>query len=148
MKDHYATLGVAVNSTASEIRKAYRRLALKHHPDRNAGDRGAERRFKEIAEAYDILSDSAKRAKYDAERAGAPRPTVPLRPEGTPVPDFVARARERRKAGATFETGPMQAGRTYDLRGGFRPGPVPLRPGPVDLRSMPQVPLWVKKPKT
>lgn len=64
-KDYYQTLGVSKNATEKEIKQAYRRLARKHHPDVNPGDRGAEVRFKEINEAYAVLSDPEKRRKYD-----------------------------------------------------------------------------------
>lgn len=63
--DHYETLGVARTATAEEIKKAYRRLAREHHPDANQGDVAAETRFKEIALAYEVLSDPDKRAHYD-----------------------------------------------------------------------------------
>lgn len=136
MMDHYSTLVVSRIASSSEIRKAYRKLALKWHPDRNAGDRSAESRFKEISEAYDILSNASKRAKYDALHATAPRPAAPLRPGGMPVPDFVARAQARRKAGTNFQTGPVVV-----VRGVWSTGP-------VQLKDMPQVPLFVKKLRT
>lgn len=63
--DYYELLGVAKNATTDEIRKAYRNLALKYHPDRNPGDKEAEKKFKEISQAYDVLSDAEKRKKYD-----------------------------------------------------------------------------------
>ncbi|MCX7946220.1 MAG: molecular chaperone DnaJ [Hydrogenophilus sp.] len=63
--DLYAVLGVSRDATADEIKKAYRRLAMKYHPDRNPGDKAAEEKFKEIQRAYDILSDEQKRAAYD-----------------------------------------------------------------------------------
>jgi molecular chaperone DnaJ len=65
-KDYYAVLGVKKTATADEIRKAFRKLARKHHPDVNPGDKKAEERFKEISEANDILSDEKKRKVYDA----------------------------------------------------------------------------------
>src|SRR5690554_833976 len=64
-KDYYSVLGVDKKATQEEIKKAYRKLALKHHPDKNPGDKTAEDRFKEIAEANDVLSDPEKRKKYD-----------------------------------------------------------------------------------
>ncbi len=64
-RDYYKILGVDKNASAEEIKKAYRKLALKYHPDRNKGDPKAEERFKEISEAYAVLSDKEKRAQYD-----------------------------------------------------------------------------------
>jgi curved DNA-binding protein len=65
MKDYYTLLGVGKNATAEEIKKAYRQLALKYHPDRNKGNKEAEEHFKEINEAYAVLSDQEKRRQYD-----------------------------------------------------------------------------------
>jgi DnaJ-class molecular chaperone len=64
-KDYYAVLGVPKTATAAEIKKAYRKLARDSHPDRNEGNKSAERRFKEINEAHEVLADAAKRAQYD-----------------------------------------------------------------------------------
>ena len=64
-RDYYEILGVSRDAGADEIKKAYRRLAMQHHPDRNPGDRHAEERFKEASEAYQILSDAERRAQYD-----------------------------------------------------------------------------------
>jgi curved DNA-binding protein len=64
-KDYYKILGVERNAGEDDIRKAYRKLAMKYHPDRNPNDKQAEERFKEINEAYQVLSDSKKRAHYD-----------------------------------------------------------------------------------
>ena len=63
--DFYAVLGVARDSEEGDIKKAYRKLAMEHHPDRNNGDKAAEEKFKEIAEAYEVLRDPEKRAAYD-----------------------------------------------------------------------------------
>jgi curved DNA-binding protein len=63
--DYYKLLGVSKNATETEVKKAYRKLALQHHPDRNPGDKGAEEKFKKINEAYAVLSDKEKRAQYD-----------------------------------------------------------------------------------
>ncbi len=64
-RDYYDILGVKRDASPDEIKKAYRQLALKNHPDKNPGDHEAERRFKEAAEAYEVLSDQAKRQRYD-----------------------------------------------------------------------------------
>src|SRR5438067_4869642 len=64
-KDYYEALGVARAADADEIRKSYRRLARKYHPDLNPGDKAAEERFKSVQEAYDVLSDQKKRQMYD-----------------------------------------------------------------------------------
>lgn len=64
-RDFYEILGVSKSATADEIKKAYRKVAMQFHPDRNPGDKAAEEKFKEAAEAYEVLSDEQKRAKYD-----------------------------------------------------------------------------------
>jgi DnaJ-class molecular chaperone len=71
--DYYAVLGVGPQATEDEIRRAYRRLALQWHPDRNAGDRRAEERFKQISEAYAVLIAPDKRSAYDTARQGGVR---------------------------------------------------------------------------
>src|ERR1700745_2894057 len=64
-RDYYEILGVSKSSSADEIKKAYRKVAMQYHPDRNVGDKEAEEKFKEAAEAYEVLSDDDKRARYD-----------------------------------------------------------------------------------
>jgi len=64
-QDYYKVLGIGRSASEEEIRKAYRRLARKHHPDLNPGDKAAEDRFKKVQEAYDILSDPKKKQMYD-----------------------------------------------------------------------------------
>ncbi|HSO26539.1 MAG TPA: J domain-containing protein [Anaerolineales bacterium] len=80
-KDYYKILGVESQASAEEIKRAYRKLALQYHPDRNPGDSAAEEKFKEVNEAYQVLSDAEKRARYDQlgdsyssfqQRGGAP----------------------------------------------------------------------------
>src|SRR5919112_4776496 len=64
-RDYYEVLGVNKSAAADEIKKAYRKVAMQYHPDRNPGDKQAEEKFKEAAEAYEVLSDGDKKAKYD-----------------------------------------------------------------------------------
>src|ERR1041384_6603138 len=64
-RDYYEVLGVGKNASTDEIKKAYRKVAMQHHPDRNPGDKASEEKFKEAAEAYEILSDHDKKSQYD-----------------------------------------------------------------------------------
>src|SRR6476659_359284 len=72
-RDYYAVLGLERDADASDIKRAYRRLAMDHHPDRNPGDHAAEERFKELAEAYQVLSDPEKRELYDRSGHAGPQ---------------------------------------------------------------------------
>ena len=64
-RDYYEVLGVAKSADKNELKKAYRKLAVQYHPDKNPGDKAAEEKFKEAAEAYEVLTDADKRARYD-----------------------------------------------------------------------------------
>src|ERR1700694_1004673 len=80
--DYYKTLGVDKKASAEEIKKAYRKLARRYHPDRNPGDKAAEDRFKEISQAHDVLGDPEKRKQYD--RGSGPFAGGGSRPGGFP----------------------------------------------------------------
>src|ERR1700758_3979939 len=75
-RDYYEVLGVGKTSTPDDVKKAYRKLAIQFHPDKNPGDKKAEERFKELSEAYEVLSDPQKKQMYDqfghAANAGGP----------------------------------------------------------------------------
>src|SRR5215468_10823283 len=73
-RDHYEVLGVAKNASEADVKKAYRKLARQYHPDRNPGDKTAAAKFKEVQDAYDVLSDKSKRAQYDQFGFAGPGP--------------------------------------------------------------------------
>ena len=73
-RDYYEILGVGRSASDAEIKKAYRRLARKHHPDLNPNDKAAEAKFKEISAAYEVLSDPKKKARYDQFGFAGERP--------------------------------------------------------------------------
>jgi molecular chaperone DnaJ len=122
-EDYYQTLGVERGANPDDIRKAYRKLARKHHPDLNPGDKAAEERFKKVQEAYDILSDDKKRQMYD--QYGFYSDTMPPPPgtgAGRPGPgmgfegfDFSEYARQQQNGGA-----PQEEPQFEGFGGGFR----------------------------
>jgi len=123
-KDYYKALGVPKDASAAEIKKSYRKLARKYHPDANKGSAGSEERFKEISEAYDVLSDGARRKEYDEARSlfggGFRMPPGNGRP-GAPGPGGL-----RFDLGDLFAQGAPagagSAGGLGDLLGGFLGG--------------------------
>ncbi len=90
--NYYAILGVSLQASQEDIKKAYRKLALQFHPDRNRGDRQAEQKIREVNAAYEILGDPEARKTYDRLRLGYVEPMVPrgdTEPEETPSPSMV-----------------------------------------------------------
>lgn len=116
--DYYAALEVDRTATPEQIRSAYRRLARRHHPDVNPGNKAAEARFKEISAAYDVLSDAEKRAKYD-ERENARRHNATTADAADP---FAGSPRQR--AGTTSTT--VELDFVIALRGGEIEVPLPV----------------------
>lgn len=104
-RDYYEVLGVAKNATPEEIKKAYRKLAIKYHPDRNPGDKAAEEKFKEAAEAYDVLSNETKRQRYDQFGHN-------MGPQGFPGGDFST-------GGMSMEDIFTQFGEIFGMGSGF-----------------------------
>src|SRR6185312_7988490 len=90
MRDPYEVLGVAKGASEADIKKAFRALAKKHHPDKHAGDAGAQKKFQEISAAYDILGDKDKRAQFDSGAIG---------------PDGNAKGFDPRQGGGGFRQG-------------------------------------------
>jgi DnaJ-class molecular chaperone len=120
-RDYYEVLGVARDASAEEIKKAYRKLARKHHPDVNPGDKSAEARFKEAQQAYDVLSDAEKRSLYDRF--------------GTAAFEGMAAAGPRPGA-AEWTVPPGGAGFTFDFSEFFGPGGAAgAGPGPAGAQQ-------------
>jgi molecular chaperone DnaJ len=123
-RDLYEVLGVKKDASPEEIKKSYRQLALKYHPDRNPGDQDADRRFKEAAEAYEVLSDRDKRARYDRYgHAGL---------EGAAVHDFQS-ADDIMSAFSDIFGGGLFGDLFGERRRGPRPGPDLLMKLEIDL---------------
>ena len=118
-RDYYEVLGVGRNADAEEIKAAYRKAALRHHPDKNPGDAASEERFKEAAEAYAVLSDPDKRARYDrfGRRGGARR-----------------RRRARLRPDASSSTSPTSSATSSGFGGEIRARRAAQRRGPEGRR--------------
>lgn len=133
-KDYYKALGVAKEASQAEIKKAYRKLARQHHPDANAADAKAEERFKEVSEAYDVLSDATKRKEYDEARAlfgsggfRVPRGASPGGGAGFDINDLIG-SMGSRGAGASGGLGDILGGLFGGTRNaGTRPGSMPRK---------------------
>lgn len=136
MKDFYHVLGVARNATAEDVRKAYRKLALRLHPDRNPGNKEAERKFKEASEAFSVLSDPGKRSKHDADLdAAIAKPAAAW-----------ARAGAGPSGARPIPTKPLGSGPVPVVMDPLRPGkPVPVAKTAPDLSKMPHVRLFTKR---
>ena len=103
-KDYYKVLGVGQNATTEEIKRAYRKLAKKYHPDKAKGDKAAEEKFKNINEANGVLSDPVKRKKYDQFGADWRQYSNPARlREG-----LIGRVRKRPESHTYYESGRIQ----------------------------------------
>jgi curved DNA-binding protein len=168
-RNYYQILGVPRDATAEDIKRAYRKLARQYHPDLNPGDKAAEEKFKEIGEAYEILSDTTKRSQYDKfsqywnkgafQGGAAPRPRGwGTRPGGrTPIDEvdfsqfsdfntFVDQLLNRRAEAAATTTTSRTATAADVARDPFRPGTTKTsytvsRPGPRNAEARLTVPL-------
>jgi hypothetical protein len=116
--DYYTTLGLSKTATPQEITRAYRRLAMKHHPDRNEGSKVAEEKFKEIKQAYETLSDDAKRRAYDSKPASSTSSFSPSQKWSPPESAFKGYYNEKTRGKQWMNDAP------------------PVRP-PVTVRAMP-----------
>ena len=109
-KDYYRSLGVSHTANADAIKSAYHKLALKYHPDHNPGNAQAEEKFKEINAAYRVLSDAARRARYDQETAwyerqrARPSPSETTYPQNSPANPPAERPTSRRPTVSQKET--------------------------------------------
>jgi molecular chaperone DnaJ len=122
--DHYETLGVGRKSSGDDIRKAYRKLARKYHPDLNPGDKSAEERFKNVQEAYDVLSDPKKRQMYDQygfySESGFAGAGGPGGQRGTPNPNMDFSGFDFSDLFSSGASGAGGGRRTESASGGFR----------------------------
>src|SRR5262245_35955812 len=122
-QDYYETLGIDRKASADDIRKSYRRLARKYHPDLNPGDKAAEDRFKKLQEAYDVLSDPKKRQMYDqqgfysdsgfAAGAGAPNQGAGMGFSGFDFSDFFSQSQAGPRSGRSGRASGPETGRGF-----------------------------------
>ena len=151
-QDYYGALGVSRNAKSEEIRKAYRRLARKHHPDLNPGEKAAEDRFKKIQEAYDVLSDPKKKQMYDqhgfySANASAPggegaRQGPEMGFGGFDFSDILSQAAAGRGAGASGSRGGFRDVFSQMFGRGAQPGPSPEPEPGTDLEYALEIDFW------
>jgi molecular chaperone DnaJ len=148
-QDYYQTLGISKSADADEIRKSYRKLARKYHPDLNPGDKAAEERFKKVQEAYDVLSDDEKRKVYD--QYGFYSPNIPPNGgtggPGGPGPnfggfDFSEFMRQQQQSGASESEGFRFRDIFGDLFGGRQRATTPQPERGADLEYALNVDFW------
>ncbi|MCB9740924.1 MAG: J domain-containing protein [Deltaproteobacteria bacterium] len=137
-KDYYAVLGIEKGASADEVKKAYRKLAMQYHPDRNQGDPSAEERFKEVSEAYAVLSDVEKRQQYDTfgdTRFHQQFSTEDILRDFN-IDDILSSFGLRGSGWGNFRTRGGPGGSIFDMFGGAgRARPEPPRPQPKPQRG-------------
>lgn len=145
LRNYYEILGVTTKSSSEDLKRAYRSLARKYHPDRNPGNKMAEEQFKDINEAYEVLSDSAKRLQYDQLNKGWDKKGNSKRKPryaGNPFDDFARSDSQTKDTTQTAERNRRNRVRTDDYRPGtFRRERVVSRPRGRDIEAKLTLPL-------